>query len=97
MEGSASSWILFVYTAEGEESSLPHCDEGTLAWVPVQDLSSQNIIGFIRHVLSLVLDNSSLFEGTIVHNRQGEVVSETLKVYALPSREPLQSLSLRAR
>lgn len=77
----SSSWILFTYTGEcSSEEPLHDCNEGRLEWIPVQDAASCNLIGFIRKVLPHVLDEQSFFEGTIVHDMQGQVISDTIKV-----------------
>jgi 8-oxo-dGTP diphosphatase len=80
-EGGNSSWILFVYTAETFSDEIHPCNEGTLEWVPLRDLHSRNIIGFIRLVLPYVLDDTVFFEGTVVHDVRGNVLSDTIKLY----------------
>ena len=85
VEGGACSWILFAYTAEGSEETVRECDEGTLEWVSIKELNSRTIIGFIRKVLPYILDETSFFEGTIVHDLQGEVISDTIKVHHILS------------
>jgi ADP-ribose pyrophosphatase YjhB (NUDIX family) len=83
IEGGSSSWILFAYTAESPECNVPYCNEGTLEWVPIHDLKSRHIIGFIRKVLPLLLDEESFFEGTVVHDLQGEVLSDTINTFPI--------------
>jgi 8-oxo-dGTP diphosphatase len=84
IDSGTSSWILFAYTAECPEGQAPQCDEGTLEWVSIEDLPSRNIIGFIRKVLPHIFDESSFFEGTIVHDITGTVISDTIKVHSIP-------------
>ena len=83
VDGGSSSWILFVYTGECSEEKVRECNEGVLEWVPIQDINSCNIIGFIRKVLPNILAERSFFEGTIVHDVQGRVVSDIIKVHAI--------------
>lgn len=79
VDGGTSSWILFIYTGECSEETVRDCDEGVLEWVPVQEINSRNIIGFIRRVLPHILDERCFFEGTIVHDLQGQVISDIIK------------------
>lgn len=83
VENGSSSWILFAYTAECSDESVRECDEGALEWVPITELYSRNLIGFIRKVLPHILDENSFFEGTIVHDLQGQVISDTIKVHSV--------------
>lgn len=80
VDGGSSSWILFAYTAECADEKVQQCDEGALEWVPRTEVGSRNLIGFIRKVLPLILDEKSFFEGTIVHDLQGDVISERINV-----------------
>jgi 8-oxo-dGTP diphosphatase len=83
VDGGTSSWVLFAYTGECSEEAVRDCDEGVLEWVPVQEINSRNIIGFIRRVLPHILDERSFFEGTIVHDMQGQVISDIIKVHRI--------------
>ena len=81
IERGLSSWILFVYTGESPERTVHECNEGVLEWVPIREINTRNIIGFIRRVLPYILDERSFFEGTIVHDARGQVVSEAIKAF----------------
>jgi 8-oxo-dGTP diphosphatase len=83
VDGGSSSWILFAYTAEAPHERIQDSDEGTLEWTPIQEIGSRNIIGFIREIMPYILDKSSFFEGTIVHDMQGNVISNNMKVYPI--------------
>jgi 8-oxo-dGTP diphosphatase len=83
VEGGSSSWILFAYTGECSEGAVQECNEGILEWVSIREIDSRNIIGFIRKVLPHILDERSFFEGTIVHDLQGQVISDTIKVHSI--------------
>lgn len=85
IQTEASSWILFVYTAECKESEPIECDEGVLEWVFLHDLSSRNLIGFIRKILPHIFNETSFFEGTIVHDLQGDVISENIRTFQTDS------------
>lgn len=74
MDDSSSSWLLFVYTGEAH-GEVVETDEGVLEWVPIHEIDNRNLIGFIRKILPSVLNEESFFEGTIVHDAQGNVVS----------------------
>ena len=51
VDDGTSSWILFAYTADCLDETVCHCDEGILEWVPIEEINSHNIIGFIRKIL----------------------------------------------
>lgn len=78
--GKDSSWILFVYSATALHTDVKACDEGTLRWVPKQQIQSCNLIGFIRPLFPHILSPDGFFEGTIVHDVQGNSVEERLSV-----------------
>lgn len=90
VDGGTSSWILFAYTAECSNEDFHECDEGKLEWVPIQEVNSRNLIGFIRKVLPHILDEKSFFEGTIVHDLQGQVISDTIKVHSIDLTKSLR-------
>lgn len=87
LEGEASSWILFVYTADSSETELNSCPEGRLEWVPIAEVPSYNLIGFIRAIFPHILNGHSIFEGTIVHDVAGRVIS----IESTALREPDQA------
>lgn len=75
LEGADSSWILFVYTCDqftGEQIPSP---EGALHWVSFDKIHELNLIGFIREILSDILEETIFIEATIVHDREGEVLN----------------------
>lgn len=74
LDGKDSSWILFIYTAEKNQSSINSCDEGELSWVAEEDLHKQPLVGFIREVLPHILNPSGFFEGTVRHDMKGVVL-----------------------
>lgn len=78
--GKNSSWILFVYTANEFSGNLRDCDEGTLKWVDMDTIFSENLIEFIRVILPHILEKESFFEGTIVHDLQGKVLEKKIHV-----------------
>ncbi len=75
-----SSWLLFVYSATASHTDLSACDEGILRWVPVDQVSQYNLIGFIRLLFPHILAPNCFFEGTIVHDRYGNVLEGALSV-----------------
>jgi 8-oxo-dGTP diphosphatase len=75
MEDGMSSWILFVYTADCPETAVRYCNEGQLEWVPIQEMASKNLIGFIREIVPDIFEDQPVFEKTIVHDAQGHVLS----------------------
>lgn len=86
LEGGSSSWLLFVYTADCPETELGDCNEGKLEWVSTEKLSSYNLIGFIGAILPQILSEHVSFEGTIVHDLGGEVVSIQLRLAGEPDQ-----------
>ena len=79
LDGYDSSWILFVYTASDFDGNIINCDEGELCWVDIDNIYSQNLIGFIRRILPAILKDDGFLEGTIRHDLRGNVLEETLK------------------
>jgi 8-oxo-dGTP diphosphatase len=79
LDNGASSWILFVYTADYAETAVPQCNEGELEWVSFNELESHNLIGFIRAIMPYVLNDASFFEGTVVHDNDGNILSQTIR------------------
>lgn len=71
-----SSWILFIYTADSSYSNENQVisDEGILKWVDIKDIENYNMIGFIKEIFPNILNEKKIFEGTIVHDDQGDVV-----------------------
>jgi len=80
LHNADSSWLLFVYTAKTENSNVKKCDEGTLSWVPIDDALSYNLIGFIRSLFPHIIDSTAFFEGTLVHNQQGDLITSNIAV-----------------
>jgi 8-oxo-dGTP diphosphatase len=80
LDGKDSSWILFVYLADKFGGTQIPCNEGELTWVPIDEIYSCNLIGFIRRTLPHVLDDAAFVEGTIKHDIKGEIIDEHLKV-----------------
>jgi len=85
LDGKDSSWILFVYTAQTTSTELCDCDEGTLTWVPHNDLDSYTLIGFIEAIFEHILDKQSFFEATIVHDMTGKVLDKRLTLKKEPA------------
>ncbi len=77
-DGFSSSWILFVYVAQATEEQFVPCDEGTLQWVNMNDISSVDLIGFIRAILPNVFRRGTFFEGRVTHDIKGDVISEEI-------------------
>ena len=73
-EGMDSSWILFVYFAKSKSDTLKPCDEGDLFWVKETNIYTEDLIGFIRLILTKLENTSSVLEGTITHNSSGDVI-----------------------
>lgn len=79
-EAGNSSWILFVFTAETNSSEFKECDEGTLEWVERELVGDRNLIGFIREIISIILNRDQFLEGTIFHDDQGNVINKTINI-----------------
>lgn len=79
LEGTHSSWILFIYTAVAESELTIRCDEGELKWVLMNQLFSFPLIGFIKEVLSSVL-SGQFVEGTVRHDASGHVLEKSLSI-----------------
>lgn len=90
VDGGSSSWILFAYTGEcSSNTPINDCDEGVLEWIPISEMNSRNIIGFIQKILPHILQEDCFFEGTIVHDQKGQVLQDTLKVHGGFSNIPI--------
>jgi len=81
LDGSDSSWILSVYVADGFTGEMTACEEGDLEWVNTDKLDSYALIGFIKILMPLILDESVIFDGVIVHDANGNVVKESIETY----------------
>lgn len=76
-----SSWILFVYVAEGYMGSLKECPEGELLWVEEDKIQKLELIGFIKKIIPCILDDKCFLEATFCHNRDGEVLEEKINYF----------------
>ena len=79
LEGKDSSWLLFVYTATKFSGELITCNEGDLHWIDLDNIYSQNIIGFIRRILPHILGDDGFVEGTLWHDLKGNVLEGDIK------------------
>jgi 8-oxo-dGTP diphosphatase len=77
-EDGQSSWILFVYTCTDFTGRLKVCEEGNLQWFDITKLDSLPLIGFIKLILPEILTGNSILEGTITHDKYGNVVKSEL-------------------
>jgi len=81
LDGDDSSWILWVYTAGGYRGEMAKCSEGELEWVDINSIDSYKLIGFIKKIMPYILDESSTFDGVIVHDAKGNVIKDSIKTY----------------
>lgn len=81
LDGGDSSWILWVYTAGGYRGEMAKCSEGELEWVDIDSVNSCELIGFIRKIMPYILDESVIFDGTIIHDTKGNVIKDSIKTY----------------
>lgn len=72
---ASGSWILFIYTAVSDTFNFIDCPEGDLVLADTTRLGEYDLIGFIREMMPLILKSLRVFEGTIVHDGQGRVLS----------------------
>lgn len=79
LQGSNSSWILFVYTADEYHGNLLDCPEGELKWVNKGDVMNLELPGFIREIFPFT-ENQGFYEGTMVHDKNGVVIEKVLNV-----------------
>ena len=83
LKGFNSSWILFVYVAKSLKEEFSECNEGELHWEDIKNIhNKKNIIGFIDLLLPNILKEKIFFEGIIIHNIEGEVLKNDLKIYS---------------
>lgn len=79
---TSSSWILFVYTASvSDKDALSYCSEGSLTWVPFDKVQSYDLIGFIKRIWPYVWEENVFFEGCVVHDVQGNVITDVIHHY----------------
>lgn len=78
LQGTLSSWILFVYCADASDDHFASCDEGRLQWVKKEEIGSTNLIGFIRTLMPHIFSDGTTFEGTITHDMEGRVICEEI-------------------
>ncbi len=78
LQDADSSWILFIYTANEFGGEIIDCNEGDLEWLNRDEVDSKNLIGFIREMLSAILDENKFIEGTIWHDIKGNVLKKEL-------------------
>jgi len=82
LEGSDSSWILSIYVADGFTGEMIKCDEGDIEWANPDKIDSYALIGFIKMLMPLILDESMIFDGVIAHDITGNVIKENIKTYS---------------
>lgn len=78
LEGTKSYWILFVYTADEFNGELISCNEGELSWVDVDKIYSYKLIGFIKKLMPYILSDNIFFEGLIIHDINGNIISDDI-------------------
>jgi len=78
LDGTKSYWILFVYTADKFNGELINCNEGELSWVDVDKIYSYKLIGFIKKIMPYVLSDNVFFEGLIIHDIDGNIISDDI-------------------
>jgi len=78
LDGSSSSWVLFIYTTDKFDGEIIDCVEGELNWVPMADIFSYELIGFIRRILPHILSEQDFVEGLILHDIKGNIIEEKL-------------------
>jgi len=79
LDGTDSSWILFVYTTVDFSGQQIDCNEGELKWTKTEDFFKINLIGFIKEILFDVLNSDKIIEGTIKHDSRGNVLETNFK------------------
>lgn len=84
LEGTSSSWILFLYTADHFTGNQLPCDEGELMWIPYDQVLSLPLIGFIREILPDLLFHDHFIEGTLRHDLKGKVLAKDLYLQEMP-------------
>lgn len=60
---------------------MAKCSEGELEWVDINSIDSYKLIGFIKKIMPYILDESSTFDGVIVHDAKGNVIKDSIKTY----------------
>lgn len=75
-----SSWILFVYFSNQYTGDLICSPEGILQWFDTKKIFQLNLIGFIRKTLDLFFKGAPFLEGTIEHDKEGNILKENLLV-----------------
>ncbi len=78
LSGHDSSWILFVYTSDEFSGKQIDCPEGKLRWIKMDEIYEMNLIGFIREIMPFVLQENSVIEGTVTHDKTGKVISKEI-------------------
>ena len=83
LSGGDSSWILHIYVCREFSGSITPCSEGRLEWINIEEVYGLNLIGFLRGLMPIVLNNEAIVEGTIVHDTKGAVIKETIRYNAI--------------
>ena len=84
LQEASSSWILFVYTASvSNNDNISDCPEGTLQWVAFDKIQSYELIGFIKRIWPYLWEENVFFEGCIMHDVQGNVITDVIHHYKL--------------
>ncbi len=78
LDGRNSSWILFIYLTTSFTGQQIPCPEGELKWVKLDEVYNHKLIGFIREIMPYILNENGITEGTIWHDRNGEVLSKSI-------------------
>jgi 8-oxo-dGTP diphosphatase len=78
LDGNDSSWILFIYSTTEFRGQQINCPEGELKWIDVDDILNVKLIGFIKEFMPFILNGDSMIEGTIKHDKKGNVLEKKL-------------------
>lgn len=73
-------WYVYVFTASEYSGSLIQCEEGTLAWLPLDALDGLPTWEGDKIFLKWLLEDKRFFSGKIVYDQHG-AVSHTVKFY----------------
>ena len=70
--------LTFLYTAETDQTELPECEEGDLAWVPISEVGNLPLWEGDKIFLPLLSESKDVFSLKLTYDAEGKLISHQL-------------------